>query len=101
MNKIWEVIKRWSEEGVRLPMAYDGTTKQPSVTLLFVYTAFMLCFGVVIYLAVKDAVAGTTAALMLFFGSLVIYRLRKLDKVKFSLTDKEITLDSSDEPKQQ
>ena len=80
-----------------LPFAIDKVTKKPSVTLLFAYVAFILATLASGYLLYRDVIAGTVSCLTLFFGTLVFYRLRRLDKVKFDLDDKSFELESSGE----
>lgn len=95
-----EKIKQWSEEGIRLPMAHDGTTGKPSVTLLFVYVAYIIAASIVIYLTVKDQIAGSAAALMFFFGCLIMYRIRHLDKIKVDLDDKSFDIEDNTSSKE-
>lgn len=82
---------------IKLPLAIDKDG-QPSVTLLFAYIAFILATLACGYLLYKDSLSGTVSALLLFFGTLVFYRMRKLDKVKFDLDDKSFELDAEDGP---
>lgn len=82
---------------IKLPFAIDGKTGEPSVTLLFAYIAFILATLASSYLLYRDVVAGTVSSLTLFFGTLVFYRLRRLDKVKFDLDDKSFELESSED----
>lgn len=70
------------------PFATDKTNGKPSVTLLFAYVAFLIAIGVTIYLTVKDVVAGSIASLMLFFGCLLMYRMRAIDKFKVNLQER-------------
>jgi len=69
------------------PFAIDKVSKKPSVTLFFAYVSFLIALGVTIYLTVKDVIAGSVAALMLFFGCLLMYRMRSIDKFKISIKD--------------
>lgn len=78
------------------PFAIDKVTKKPSVTLFFAYVSFILSLVVVCYLTYRDVIAGSAAALMLFFGSLLMYRLRRLDSFSIDLDDKEIKVNSGD-----
>lgn len=78
------------------PFAIDKVNKKPSVTLFFAYVSFMLAIVIVVYLTYRDVLAGSVAALMLFFGSLLMYRLRRLDSFSIDLDDKEIKVNSGD-----
>jgi len=84
---------------LKLPFAVDRKTGEPSVTLLFAYVAFIIACTVITYLSYKDITAGSIGALTLFFGSLVFYRLRRLDRVKFNLDEKSFELESSEDKK--
>lgn len=81
---------------IKFPFLIDNDGK-PSITLLFAYFAFILAVGACVYLLTRDALSGTMGALVLFFGCLVTYRMRKLDKVKFDLDDKSFELDAENE----
>jgi len=78
------------------PFATDKVSGKPSVTLFFAYVSFLIAVGITIYLTIKDVIAGSVAALMLFFGCLLMYRLRKLDSFSIDFDDKEIKVNSSD-----
>jgi hypothetical protein len=78
------------------PFATDKVTNKPSVTLLFAYVSFLLSLGVIIYLTVKDVLAGSVGALMLFFGCLLMYRLRKLDSFSIDMDDRSISVNQKD-----
>jgi hypothetical protein len=58
-----------------------------------------LSLGVIIYLTVKDVLAGSVGALMLFFGCLLMYRLRKLDSFSIDMDDRSISVNQKDEGK--
>ncbi len=77
------------------PFAIDKVSKKPSVTLFFAYVSFLIALGVTIYLTVKDVIAGSVAALMLFFGCLLFYRLRRLDNFSIDLDDKSISVNNN------
>lgn len=77
------------------PFAIDKVSKKPSVTLFFAYVSFLIALGVTIYLTVKDVIAGSVAALMLFFGCLLIYRMRQIDRFKFDLQNKSIEIEDT------
>ena len=77
------------------PFAKDKTSGKSSVTLFFAYVSFLLAAIVTGYLVYKDAIAGTVSALMLFFGCLLMYRLRRLDSFSIDLDDKQISVNSN------
>lgn len=94
---IKEYIKDGMQNGFKLPYAYDGSTKQPSVTLWFAYCSFFLAFGAVVYFIVKgDPLASSSVAIGFWALAMVFYRLRHLDKFKLDLDDKSLEL-SGDE----
>ena len=75
------------------PFAKDKTSGKSSVTLFFAYVSFLLATIVTGYLVYKDAIAGTVSALMLFFGCLLMYRLRQVDKFKISLSEQSLEVE--------
>ena len=98
IEKFQEVWKRWCEEGLRWPMAFDGETKKPSVTLLMFYFATVVMFSSVILLHYfQSIIVGTVMSVGVWIVGFVMYRMRKLDKFKFDLDDQEIELDSDDD----
>jgi hypothetical protein len=79
-----------------LPFAIDKANQdKPSVTLLFAYVSFTLSVGVDIALCFKDLTTGLLGAIVLFLISLVMYRMRQLDRFKLSKDSIEIDDDSS------
>ncbi len=79
----------------RFPFVIDKVTGKPSVTLLFAYISFLVAVIAVGIMISKDTEIGTGAALMLFFGSIIMYRFRNLDKIKFSLKNQEIEIEDT------
>lgn len=101
MNKLLEIWTRWSEEGLRLPFLFDASTKQPSITLGLLYIASLLMFGSLIALHLDSALISATLVTMLVWVlAFVFYKMRKIDKLKLDLQNKQIDLEdnSSDEP---
>lgn len=86
---------------IKLPFLIDGDSGKPSVTLMFAYISFVIACVVVAYLTYKDATAGSVGALTLFFGSLVIYRLRAIDKLKFSLKEQSFEIEDTPDTKEE
>lgn len=96
---------QWSEEGIRLPFAFDPVDRIPSPTLLFFYITFVLAFTVAAIssgaMIVKgDYLTATMAPIGMTLMGFVFYRLRKLDRVKFDLNDQEIELSSDEDEKE-
>jgi hypothetical protein len=77
------------------PFATDKATNKPSVTLFFAYVSFVVALIVVVYLTYRDVVAGAASALFLFFGSLVMYRIRNLDKIKLNMSERSVELEDT------
>jgi len=97
MSKILDLWKKWSEEGVRLPYAYDPTTAKPSITLLQFYVSWLLMFCSLIALHVKPSLWPASAGCMVWWAmSVIFYRLRRLDKAKINLDEKSIELESTE-----
>ena len=86
---------------IGFPFAIDKATGRPSVTLFFAYVAFIISLVAVGYLLYKDVLAGTTAALMLFFGCAVLYKMRNLDKMKFDLQNRSFELEDTPDTKEE
>lgn len=97
---IKNLVYKASREGLPLPGAYDASTDKPSSTLLFMYIANMVALGSVIYLTIKDPIAGAVAACLFSTVNTVLYLMRRLQKASFDLDDKSINLESEDEEKQ-
>ena len=95
LSKTW---KRWSEEGIRLPYAFDGETGKPSETLLFLKAMTTITIGstfaLQFSLVTPTIVLTTTGVLLVAF---IMYRLRKLDKFKLNLEEQSIELEGKDE----
>lgn len=83
-------LKKWTNPGIYAPHIADMDSNKPSATLFFAYASFFLAVGCVVYLATKDATEGAMAAIGMAIAYIVIYRLRKLDKFKFSKEGVEI-----------
>lgn len=90
--------KRWSEEGIRVPFAFDGVTKLPSVTLFFMYIANLLAILSLIYLHIRsDAFIATCMTVLYAVINTVLYLMRKLQSAKFDLDDKSFELEAGDD----
>ncbi len=99
MQKLLEIWKSWSEEGIRWPYLFDPTTKEPSITLTLLYITSILMLSSVIALHfVEGILTASMVTILIWVLAYVFYRLRKLDKFKLDLDDKSIELNGSDEP---
>jgi hypothetical protein len=78
---------------LKVPLAVNSDNK-PSATLLFAYVAFIETLLIIAWLAYKDALAGSVASLLFFFGSLFIYRMRLIDSFKINLESKTVEVDA-------
>jgi len=99
---MWKNLKKLyilaSEEGLKIPFAYDSAAKAPSVTLLFAYVTFIIAAVSVILHHIFDGLfVPTVTSIGFWVIAYVIYRMRKLDKFKFNFEERSITLDSEDE----
>lgn len=103
INKLKQIWKNWCDVGVRLPYLYDPTTELPSITLGMLYITSLIMFTSLIALHFQDnLLTSTLTTVMVWLLAYVMYRLRKLDKVKFDLDDKTIELeDTPDENNKQ
>lgn len=86
---------KWSDEGIRLPMAYDNKTGKGSVTLLASYVSMTLTVASIIGLFFSDKfIAASTASMLFFVLSIVFYELKNLSKASIDLDDRKIDLES-------
>ena len=88
-------LKKWTNPGIFAPHVADMDSNKPSATLFFAYTSFFVAIGSVIYLCYKDPTEGALAAIAMSTVYIILYRLRKIDKFKFSKEGVEI--DAEDE----
>lgn len=92
-----EFFKFSSEQGLRLPFAYDPVFNKPSITLLFAYIAFLISAISLIALHFKDTLLTATAMTFVFTGMMIVfYLIRSINKAKIDLDDKEIDLESGE-----
>lgn len=82
-----------SEEGLRLPAAFDKTTSSPSITLLAVH----ITFWITVYLLLKDPSSSFWGALAFWAIANVFYLIRKITKFKLDADDKSIELEGENE----
>lgn len=97
LQTIKEQFKEWNSVGMNIPMGNDGADK-PSVTLFFAYISFIALMASLVYLHFNpNNMTPTLIATLVWSIALLIYRMRKLDRVKFDLDDKSFELDAEDE----
>lgn len=95
LSKIKEQFKEWNQVGMRIPVASDNGT--PSITMLFTYVSFLAVLLSLIYLHVyPDKPVPTLISILAWSISLLIYRIRKIDKVSIDLDDKSIEIEGSE-----
>lgn len=98
MKWLKETLSDWKEKGIPFWYAHDGSTGEPSITLFFAYTTFILTFASAILLHIfPDLLNASVYTLIFWVIAFVFYRLRKLDKIKIDLDDREIELEGSDD----
>lgn len=96
------MFESWNKPGIKVPMAHDSTTDQPSVTLLIMYASNLLAILSLIYLHIKgDAFVATSATCIYAVICTVLYMMRKLQHAKFDLKDESFSLDSGDDNQKQ
>lgn len=99
LQTIKEQFKEWNSIGMNIPMGNDGTDK-PSVTLFFAYISFIALMVSLVYLHFNpNNMTPTLIATLVWSIALLIYRVRKIDKLSVDLDDKSITIEGSDDNK--
>jgi len=58
MDKIKDVLHRWSQEGMRFPFVHDPTSSKPSITLMFFYITFVVMMTVISFSSALMLVKG-------------------------------------------
>jgi hypothetical protein len=75
----------WTSEGFKIPLVYDSSAKGQSVTLTFACTAFFLLILSLIALHFFPSILQATGAcIAVWVISLVIYRIRRMDRFKMT-----------------
>lgn len=97
MQKLIDFFKYSSEQGTRLPAAFDKDKLGPSASLLFAHLANTVAIGGIITLIVKDTLQGTIAAMMYSVLMIVFYLMRRIKSFKADLDDKSIELESGED----
>ena len=88
MNKLISLIYN----GFPIPTVLDTKDGKPSTTLTMTVVAHIVAVLATINLRHHDALQGAIQAGVLWLLSMVFYRLKKLDSVKFDLDDKSFEL---------
>lgn len=97
LQSIKQQFKEWNNPGISIPMGNDGGDK-PSVTLFFAYVSFIAVMVSLVYLHFNpNNMTPTLISTMIWSIALLIYRLRKIDSLKFNLQEKSFEIDAEDE----
>jgi hypothetical protein len=99
---LWQNIKdalvKSSKEGIYLPVMHDASTAKASATLFFMYIANLLAIVSLIWLHFQnDAFVATVTTAIYSVVWTVLYMMRRIQKAKFDLDDKEFELEGEDE----
>lgn len=98
VQKIKDILKSWSEVGIKFPFAWDASTNKPSVTLLSFYVMMILTTLSLIILHLKtDLWLATGFTLIAFTLSFVFYKMRQVDKLTLDLKNQSVELDANDD----
>lgn len=101
LTKLQEFWKKLCTEGIHLPFAFDPESNQPSVTLGFFWIVSALAIISLILLHLKlVAITATLTTVLFVLIGFIMYRLRKLDKVKIDVDDQSIELDGDNKEKE-
>ena len=94
LRSLWS---RWGTEGIKIPFIYDPASKQPSITILFPYVLFWIaCISLVLLHIFPGMTIATWTSIGFWAMATVLYMFRKLQKAKFEVGGKSITLESGD-----
>lgn len=101
---MFQILSRfWKElctNGIHLPFAYDPESKQPSVTLGFFWIASFLSIASLVLLHLNYVTLSATGMSLVFvLIGFVMYRLRKLDKVKIDVKNESVDLEDDEKDK--
>lgn len=102
LSNLHEFWKELCTKGIHLPFSFDPETKQPSVTLGFFYiTSFLSIISLILLHLNYVTLAATGMSLVFVLVGFVMYRLRKLDKVKIDVKNESVDLEDNEETKKQ
>ena len=94
------LYKKWSEEGLRIPFAFDSVTKQPSITLFFAYVTFVVMMLSLIGLHVyKQILQATLLSVLVWVLAVVFYKFKEFDRFKINLKDQSVDLEDTPDDK--
>lgn len=97
LQTIKEQFKEWNNPGLNVMMANDGK-QNPSVTLFFAYISFLAVLGSLLYLHFNpESPTPTLISTLVWSISVILYKMRMIDKMKFSAKDQSFELDADDE----
>lgn len=99
IQKIKDILKSMSEDGVYFPYARDTTTDKPSSTLFFAYTSFLLAFISIVVLIIFNPLYGAIAGISFWFLAVVLYLMRRISTFRVDIDDQEFELASEQENK--
>ncbi len=96
-KKLSDVWTNWCKTGIMRPYGYDPETNKPSITLMFFWiTSFLSIISLILLHFALVSYLATGYSLLFVFGAFVMYRIRKLDKVKINVDEKSIELDNNE-----
>lgn len=98
LQKLTHFWSKLNKEGIKLPLAADPETNKPSITLLFYWVTCFISICSLIALQFFDALLKSTLTTGLFvIIGFIMYRLRKLDKVKIDIKNESVDLEDNSE----
>ena len=102
LNALKKFFSYNPDRGFNLPMAYNPTTKQASITLLMCFISFLVAVGSVgmIYYADRG-IAASTAAITLYVIATVFYKMNEISKFKLDEKTGEVELDDDSNPQKE
>lgn len=100
LQTIKEQFKEWNNPGVNVPLANDNG--KPSMTLLFAYISFIATILSLIYIHIfPDRIMPTLVSILFWTISLVLYKMRQVDKLKFDLEKRSLEIEDTVEKGQE
>ena len=95
---ILNLLEKSNKEGLPLPLAHDGATGKPSVTLFFVYLSNILAIASLITLHIAaDKITASIMTCIYAITWVILYMFRALQKAKIDFDDKSIELEGEDD----
>jgi len=94
MKEFWKSL---STNGIHVPFIFDGETGKPSITLMFAYVTFVLAVISLVALHFRSELLTATITSITFWAvAVVLYRMRKIDKLKFNLEERSVEVGAED-----